>query len=151
MLFAPNDNPSLTIINHIDGNKLNNHYSNLEWCDFYYNNKHARDTGLNPISKTNSERWDNDLFRQTTSQHISHGIKVSGSVAGHNNPRFRYIITENNVEITRQALASKLSISQSWADVCIKRAAHGEQVKIFEKYNIKVRDINEKGSSTIRS
>jgi hypothetical protein len=36
---APIDNP---IVNHIDFNKLNNHYSNLEWCDYQYNNYHAR-------------------------------------------------------------------------------------------------------------
>ena len=27
-------------INHIDGNKYNNHYSNLEWCDATHNNRH---------------------------------------------------------------------------------------------------------------
>lgn len=29
------------IINHIDGNKSNNTVSNLEWCDYSYNLKHA--------------------------------------------------------------------------------------------------------------
>jgi hypothetical protein len=33
-------------INHIDGNKLNNQLSNLEWCSHSHNNKHAYDTGL---------------------------------------------------------------------------------------------------------
>ena len=35
------------VINHIDGNKLNNEASNLEWCTFSENLKHAHKTGLN--------------------------------------------------------------------------------------------------------
>jgi hypothetical protein len=34
-------------INHIDGNKENNYYKNLEWCTGSYNQKHAFKTGLN--------------------------------------------------------------------------------------------------------
>ena len=33
-------------INHIDGNKANNHVSNLEWCSAEQNAQHALETGL---------------------------------------------------------------------------------------------------------
>lgn len=33
-------------INHKDGNKMNNHCSNLEWCDQSHNMKHAHSIGL---------------------------------------------------------------------------------------------------------
>lgn len=33
-------------VNHLDGDKQNNHYSNLEWCTIAENNHHARVTGL---------------------------------------------------------------------------------------------------------
>nr|DAV04592.1 MAG TPA: homing endonuclease [Caudoviricetes sp.] len=43
--FIPNPN-GYPVINHIDGNKLNNNAKNLEWCTYSYNTKHAYDNGL---------------------------------------------------------------------------------------------------------
>lgn len=45
-MYIPNPN-NYPIINHIDGNKLNNSVENLEWCTYSHNNKHACNSGLN--------------------------------------------------------------------------------------------------------
>ena len=45
--YVENPNPlEYDIVNHKDGNKLNNHYTNLEWCDISINTQHAYDSGL---------------------------------------------------------------------------------------------------------
>lgn len=44
--FIENNNDSYTEVNHIDGDKQNNSYSNLEWCSSRENKLHAYNYGL---------------------------------------------------------------------------------------------------------
>lgn len=46
-LFVQNNDPDkYNVVNHINGNKLDNNYTNLEWCSSAMNGQHAVDTGL---------------------------------------------------------------------------------------------------------
>lgn len=57
----PDNKPQL---NHIDGDKLNNHYSNLEWCTIDENIKHAVRIGLLDVKGEkhfNSKLHDSDI------------------------------------------------------------------------------------------
>lgn len=121
---------------------MNNHYTNLEWYTAYENNKHARDMGLNNVSKSNSKRWDDDEFRKRTAKNISKGSLKSGSNKGNRNPRFRYKITDkNDKNYTRIELASLLKRSQSYTDALIDRAANGDVHSLFTQYDITVTDL----------
>ncbi|WDS60601.1 homing endonuclease [Bacillus phage BC-7] len=71
---------NLPQVNHIDGNKENNHIDNLEWCTREYNLKHQQDNGL--VLK--GER--NGMSKLTTSEVVSiiklnDGIHSSKEVA----------------------------------------------------------------------
>ena len=51
--FVPN--PSrLKEVNHIDGNKKNNHFSNLEWCSCKKNKEHAAENNLTATGERNA-------------------------------------------------------------------------------------------------
>ena len=75
------ENPdNLPCINHIDGNHRNNEVSNLEWCDYTYNNNHALDNGLIKtrilVSLENVE---------TKEKHIIKGMRMASDFLERNN------------------------------------------------------------------
>ena len=79
--FIPNPD-NLPEVNHIDGDKANNHASNLEWCTRSHNVKHSFDTGLKqPHYMTDEERkhlsdmWRGRPLTEETKAKISASLK----------------------------------------------------------------------------
>lgn len=135
------DNWEELTINHKDGNKENNHVSNLEWATSYENNLHARVNGLNNISQSNSDRWKNEEWAKKTAKKISENCNNAHTY----NPRFRYYITDEFGEnITRIQLAEILGFSQSHTDGIIRKAAQdGDYHPSLIKHKITVIDTKE--------
>lgn len=142
--FLGNPPKNKEIVNHKDGNKLNNHYSNLEWCDYYYNNKHARDMGLNNISLTNSLRWQDKNFREKTSKNISIGRIKNECAKGKKNPMFRYLIYKNDIEISKNELINIINKSESYINSLIRKSSLGQSIPLFIENNIKIIDTKKK-------
>lgn len=139
-------------INHKDGNKDNNQYTNLEWCTSFENNKHARVNGLNDISKSNSERWNDSDFRMKTSKKISQTTKENGTNRGVNNPNFRYkIISEDGKLLSRQEIFELIGIykNMSSIDAMIAKSAAGIPQHVLIDKGISVIDTKQEGQSTI--
>lgn len=74
--FIPNEY-NYEVINHIDGNKLNNRVENLEWCDVKHNVTHAHLTGLHKGCRTKIKLCnDNGVLKFDSIMEASNYLKV---------------------------------------------------------------------------
>ena len=78
--FDPDDKP---IINHKDGIKTNNIYTNLEWCNVSENTQHSYDLGLQkPLygSKHGRSKYNEEQI-ETVCRLLSEGIKTNKEIS----------------------------------------------------------------------
>lgn len=97
--WLPQPDPNKVWINHKDGNKANNHRTNLEWTTISENIKHAHDTGLK-VTPKGPDHW-----RYGKKMSIETRMKQSQAKLGKSHPKFKgyYFVNYKRYESATQA------------------------------------------------
>lgn len=109
--FCVSSSPDKKVVNHIDGNKLNNKASNLEWVTSSENHIHALQTGLYVQQKGESvSKWPDSVIIKTCELLCTN----NGSVK-----IVRRILMESGIDMNRTTLEA-IKYKKSWRHISDK-------------------------------
>ena len=86
------------VINHKDGNKLNNSLDNLEWCSEAYNNKEAYRIGVRKVSEKTKQQFLRDCVNEENKERAINNLK-----------RYREYCKANNIKQNAEGLKIKMT------------------------------------------
>lgn len=97
--FCPNPH-NYNEVNHIDGNKANNHYTNLEWCTKSQNQRHRIDVlGQKHLSGKDHWNYGKEVTKEAKQL-------MSEAKTGINHPKFKGYYCFNGVKYTSSSALS---------------------------------------------